>query len=195
QMTPPAELWIALGSWLSLIVIGVVAVAPVIARRATQPFVMPDRAVASAGDDGVLPHIPEIGSGESRHTAAALNRLSDRLRTTMESRMRLVAAAGHDLRTPMTRMRLRAEFLPDEERDDWLADLDELDKIADSAIRLVREEGSINDATTVDLKALTEATVEELDAAALPATLDAAEPAWVKASPLSLKRALRNLIS
>lgn len=54
--------------------------------------------------------------------------------------MRLVAAAGYDLRTPMTRMRLRAEFLPDEEREKWLKDLDELDRIADRAIRLVREE-------------------------------------------------------
>ena len=54
--------------------------------------------------------------------------------------MRLVAAAGHDLRTPMTRLRLRAEFLPEEDRALWLADLDELDRIADSAIGLVREE-------------------------------------------------------
>ncbi|TIX74232.1 MAG: two-component sensor histidine kinase, partial [Mesorhizobium sp.] len=70
-----------------------------------------------------------------------LNQLSSRLKTAMESRMRLVAAAGHDLRTPMTRMRLRAEFLAgNEEREKWLHDLDELDRIADSAIRLVREE-------------------------------------------------------
>ena len=55
--------------------------------------------------------------------------------------MRLLAAAGHDLLTPITRMRLRAEFVEnDEERNLWLADLDELQRIADSAILLVREE-------------------------------------------------------
>lgn len=77
--------------------------------------------------------LPETGPPETRATALALNRLSARLKSAMESRMRQVAAAGHDLRTPMTRMRLRAEFIEDDtDREKWLADLAELDTTADS---------------------------------------------------------------
>ena len=79
--------------------------------------------------------IPEAGPAEVRATARALNRLTTNLKAAMESRMRLVAAAGHDLRTPITRMRLRAEFLPDDDRPAWLRDLDELRHIADSSIQ------------------------------------------------------------
>ena len=192
---PPPQLWLALGGWLLLVVIGVAAVALITARRVTQPFDILERAVNSVGPDGVLPTIPETGSGEARHTAAVLNRLSDRLKAAMNSRMRLVAAAGHDLRTPMTRMRLRAEFLPDEERTSWLADLDELELIADSAIRLVREEGGGEDKVQVDLAALVAETVDELSASNLPVTLEAAEPGIVSAGPLALRRALRNLMT
>jgi signal transduction histidine kinase len=189
------SLWLALVSWLTLVVIGVVVVALVMAQRATRPFVIVEQAIASVGMDGVLPHMPEIGSGEARQMAASLNRLSDRLKASMESRMRLVAAAGHDFRTPMTRMRLRAEFLDDEERASWIADLDELEAIADSAIRLVREESAGEDRQSVSVDTLVRETVDELSAARLPVALTAAAPATVNAGPLSLKRALRNLIT
>ena len=193
-MGPPRELWFALGAWLSLVVLGVVAVALWMARRVTRPFALLEHAVASVGPDGVLPHTPEVGSREARQTAVALNSLSDRLRSAMESRMRLVAAAGHDLRTPMTRMRLRAEFLPGEDRQAWLDDLDELDAIADSAIRLVKEEGAGEDRRPVALDVLLGETVEELTSAGLPVVLTGATPLTVVAGPLGLRRALRNLI-
>ncbi|WP_368735478.1 histidine kinase dimerization/phospho-acceptor domain-containing protein, partial [Serratia marcescens] len=84
-------------------------------------------AVTAVSADGTLPHVPETGSQEVRATAQTINRLSERLKTATESRMRLIAAAGHDMRTPMTRMRLRAEFLPDDpDRQKWLNDLEEL---------------------------------------------------------------------
>jgi signal transduction histidine kinase len=105
-----------------------------------QPLALLESAVEQVGPDGALPILPERGPAEVRATAKALNSLSSRLKRAMESRMRLVAAAGHDLRTPITRMRLRAEFVgDDEERARWLTDLDELERIADSAILLVRE--------------------------------------------------------
>ena len=126
---------------LALIVVGAAAVSHL--RRDQDdpaPCASSTRRSPPSGRDGLPAHVPEDGPAEVRATAAALNRLTARVRAAMESRMRLVAAAGHDLRTPMTRMRLRAEFLPEEERETWLKDLAELDRIADSAIRLVREE-------------------------------------------------------
>jgi signal transduction histidine kinase len=192
---PPPELAFAAAAWLTLFVIGIVIVALTMAYRVTRPFVMLDEAVRSVGPDGVLPHTPEVGSGEARRTAAALNALSDRLRAAMESRMRLVAAAGHDFRTPMTRMRLRAEFLPPEDRDAWLADLDELDAIADSAIKLVQEEGTGDDRKPLALEQLVRETVAELQVAKLPVTLGRLDSVSVLAGPLALRRALRNLIT
>jgi signal transduction histidine kinase len=191
----PGGLWAVLGGWLALVVAGVVAVALVMARRVTHPFVVLERAIASVGPDGLVPPLPETGSGEARQTAAALNRLSDRVKTAMESRMRLVAAAGHDLRTPMTRMRLRAEFLSEEERASWLSDIDELEAIAESAIRLVREEGAGDDRADVRLDDLLGECVDELRDAGLEVRLDGAVPARVLAGPLALKRALRNLLT
>jgi len=196
SMPPPASLWLALTVWMAAIVLGVGALALVMARRVTQPFNILERAVSSVGPDGILPHIPEkTGSGEARHTAVVLNRLSERLRESMESRMRLVAAAGHDLRTPMARMRLRAEFLPEEDRASWIGDLDELEQMADSAIHLVREEGTSEDQTRIDLDALVLETIAELTLAKLPVRLEEASPAIVMAAPLSLRRALRNLFT
>ena len=109
--------------------------------------------------------------------------------------MRLVAAAGHDFRTPMTRMRLRAEFLPAEDQDAWLADLDELDAIADSAIKLVQEEGTGDDRKPLMLEQLVRETVAELQVAHLPVTLGRLDSVSVMAGPLALRRALRNLIT
>lgn len=192
---PPPQLWFGLLAWLTLVVVGVTGVALVVARRVTQPFSMLERAVASVGPDGTLPRVPETGGSEARRMAAALNALSERLKAAMESRMRLVAAAGHDLRTPMTRMRLRAEFLPDDDRASWLNDLDELDAIADSAIRLVKEEGAGEDHVAVELGAVASEVARELTEAGLPISTGEIVPASVLAGPLALRRALRNLMT
>jgi signal transduction histidine kinase len=112
----------------------------------------------------------------------------------MESRMRLVAAAGHDLRTPMTRMRLRAEFLDDADREKWLADLEELDHIADSAIRLVHEQIEDGKGEAVRLDQLVSDVITELRELQLNVSAMTTEPVEVMGKPLSLKRAIRNLL-
>ena len=193
--TPPQRAgWAVLIGWMVAIVLGATAIALVIASRLTRPLQMIETAIASVGVDGVLPPLPETGSAEVRATAGALNRLSARLKNAMESRMRLVAAAGHDLRTPMTRMRLRAEFLDEDERQNWLNDLDELDRIADSAIRLVREEVDESEREPVPLDELVRRLTTELAAQGRAVTVGTLEPALVSAAPLALSRALRNLM-
>jgi signal transduction histidine kinase len=184
-----------LAAYLTVVVLGSIAVAILAANKIVSPLRMLEAAIASVGPDGEILHIDEKGPVEVRATARALNRLSSRLKTSMESRMRLVAAAGHDLRTPMTRMRLRAEFLPPEEQETWLKDLEELDRIADSAIRLVREEVSDQTAEAgVPLGALVAEIGEELRELGLAVDWQASSDILVEGRPLALKRALRNLI-
>lgn len=205
DLRPPPGRWRVLTLWLALIAIGSGGVALYAAWLVVRPLRLLEDAAARIGSDGILAHIPETGAGEIRATARALNQLSARLQRAMESRMRLVAAAGHDLRTPMTRMRLRAEFIEDEEeRAKWLADLEELDLIADSAIRLVREEaggnsgaagdGSGAGAELVRLDRLLAEIVENLAPMRYRVEVGALPALSVRAGPLALKRAVQNLV-
>ncbi|TZG34177.1 ATP-binding protein [Agrobacterium sp. B1(2019)] len=198
HMGPPPGGWKIFGMWIGLIILGSAAVSIFAASKITRPLDMLENAAASIGPDGSLPHLPEIGPGEIRATARALNELATRLKAAMESRMRLVAAAGHDLRTPMTRMRLRAEFIENgEERAKWLADLEELDAIADSAILLVREEVRQDSIQTIDIGRLLSEIVSDVSGLGHAGSLVFIEPEaamTIKAAPLALKRALRNLI-
>lgn len=192
---PPSDWLYILGGWMLLIVLGSLAISFFIASKITRPLELLEGAVERIGKDGLLSQIPEEGSREVRATAHTLNRLSRRLRSALESRMRLVAAAGHDLRTPMTRMRLRAEFITsDEDRAKWLSDLEELDSIADSAIGLVREEISDSGPELIRLDLMIELITEELAKLDFSIKLDHAVHASVPANPMALKRALRNLV-
>jgi signal transduction histidine kinase len=195
DLPPQRKPWYGLLKWLALITVGVTAIAVFTAHRMVQPLVLLESAVQSVGPDAILPLLPERGPAEVRATARALNSLSSRLRKAIESRMRLLAAAGHDLRTPITRMRLRAEFVEDdEERSLWLSDLDELERIADSAILLVREESGKAAPETVWLDRLVADVAGELKNQNLDVTVTEAQPVSVRANRLGLARALRNLM-
>lgn len=194
-LPPQGVPWYALLRWLALITVGATAVAVFASNRMVRPLVFLENAVASVGPDGIMPELPERGPAEVRATARALNSLSARLKRSMESRMRLVAAAGHDMRTPITRMRLRAEFLPeDEDREKWLNDIDELERIADSAILLVREETGGDAPERIRLDDLVESICKELGEQKYDVTFTNGHPVTVLASQLKLNRALRNLI-
>ena len=196
DLRPPRTQWLIFASWLAMIAAGAAVVSVVAAHRITGPLRLLEAAADRIGPDGLLEPLPDTGLPETRATARALNRLSARLKSAMESRMRLVAAAGHDLRTPMTRMRLRAEFIEDEtEREKWLADLTELDTIADSAIRLVRDEVSAEPIQTLRLDSMLADITAELSAQSRPARLATPLPlAEIRAQPVALSRALRNLV-
>lgn len=195
SLAPPEGRAQALAIWLGLIVLGSAVIALHTARILTRPLDVLDATAAQIGEQGTFHLIPETGPVETRAAANALNRLQASLRQAMESRMRLVAAAGHDLRTPMTRMRLRAEFVEDEgERVRWLADLAELEAIADSAIGLVREETVQDEREAIRLDRLVESIAAEMADCGQRMTLGVLAPLTITAGRLSLTRALRNLM-
>lgn len=181
--------------WLSIFTFGATAVAIFVANRMVKPLVLLEKAIESVGPDALLPELPVSGPAEVRVAARALNSLSSRLKTAMESRMRLVAAAGHDLRTPITRMRLRAEFVENtDDRAMWLNDIDELARIADSAIQLVREESGRSKPEYVELDRLIADLASDLNAMSYDVTLTCNAAAVVRADRVGLNRAFRNLI-
>ena len=193
--SPPGGAWFALGSWMSLIIAGAVAIALGVAHRIARPLALLETVAATISPNGQMAVLPETGPAEVKATARALNRLTANLKAAMESRMRLVAAAGHDLRTPITRMRLRAEFLPDHEKSAWLGDLDELRRIADSSIQLVHEQVEGKSDESVRLDDLTKAVVEELTGTGLAIELVGSAPVLIRAAPLAITRVLRNLLT
>lgn len=184
-----------LTAYLTLVALGVVGVAVYASAVMLRPLRLLEETTAAISADGKIPKIRETGPIELRTTARTINRLAARLNAAISSRMRLVAAAGHDMRTPLTRMRLRAEFVSDpEERALWLKDLEELDQIADSAIRLLREEVGPSLSEAIALDPLLKDLVHELVEIGLPVRLGQIEAVRLLAAPFALKRALRNLI-
>ena len=172
-----------------------ITISLVVANMVFRPLSIFQKAVSSIGPDGIIPHFDEQGLGENLEAIRVLNRLSDKSRDALESRMRLVAAAGHDLRTPMTRMRLRTEFMEPEDQAKWLKDIEELELIAESAISLVREETAREDHEPVELSEVVARVVSDLNEIGLKVRIKVKEDVMVYGCAASLKRAIENLTS
>jgi signal transduction histidine kinase len=191
---PKGGILVALAGWILLVTVGTVGVAVWFAYRITRHLSALERVAATIDADGVVPLLPETGPAELKATARALNTMTAKLKSAAESRMRLVAAAGHDLRTPMTRMRLRAEFLDEDDRALWLNDLEELDRIADSAIQLVREETQREKIQLLRVDEIITEICRDLASMKASVTVLKMEVVTISSAPLALTRAVRNLV-
>lgn len=109
---------------------------------AAESFSLDDKAAA----------LPERGPEEVRAVAKAFNRMRDRIRALVADRTRMLAALGHDLRTPITRLRLRSEFIADAEmRGQMLRDLDQMKRMTEGVLPFLRDGQQRPAATCVDL--------------------------------------------
>ena len=109
--------------------------------------------------------------------------------------MQMVAAISHDLRTPITRLKLRAEFIEETvEREKMLRDLDEMEAMIKETLALSREDANPEPRAKVDLAALLADSVEGMEHVALEIDPALKASAFLEAQPIALKRALVNLI-
>lgn len=191
----PGLLTLFLGMTLAAALLAVWAV-----RRLTAPV----RALAAAAerlgrDVNAAPPLPEDGPSEVALAAAAFNRMAARIRRFVDDRTFLLAAIGHDLRTPITRLKLRAELLDDDEqRNKWLADLDELEGMVAATLAFSRDVAASEPAVRLDLAELVRTVLDEATDAR-PALADQVayagpEHLAVVGRPVALKRALTNLV-
>ncbi|TCO82807.1 signal transduction histidine kinase [Plasticicumulans lactativorans] len=163
-------------------------------RWLTQPLSAVARAARDLGRDLWHPPLPEDGATEIAATAHAFNRMQERLQGYLDDRARLFSAISHDLKTPITRLRLRAELLPDERlRDKFVADLDELNLMVQGALQSVKDTDIHENPEPVDVAAVLAHLGEDLDLRGRAFTLSGqAQP--LRARPLALRRCLANLI-
>ncbi len=168
-------------------------------RRLTGPVATLAEAAERLGRDVNATPLPEGGPDEVARAAVAFNTMASRIRRFVQDRTFLLTAIGHDLRTPITRLKLRAEFIDDDElRDKFLADLDELDTMVSATLAFGRDTAGTEPAVSLDLGALLRTVLDELSDARPDAAdrmvFTGAEHMTVHGRPVSLKRAFANLI-
>ncbi len=182
---------------VSLVLSGfaVAGVGVLAARRLSRPMRRLAKAADGLGRGEDVADLAEEGPDEARRTIAAFNRMHGRLDRFMRDRTAMLAAISHDLRTPITSLRLRAELVEDAEaRAKIVETLDEMREMTEATLAFLREEAAADDSRPVDIAALLDSIAEDLRELGLAVAMAPAERTVLACRPAALRRALRNLI-
>ena len=164
-------------------------------RRAAAPLSMFGEAAERLGRNVDAPPLPVRGPLEVEQAALAFNLMQERLQKFIRDRTQMLAAISHDLRTPLTRLRLRAELIEDDEQQKkTIADLDDMQRMIEAALSFARNEANIEKPAALDLAALLQTVCEEAADAGASAKYLGPEHATCFARPTALKRAFANLV-
>lgn len=196
RRTVTPDIWsdVATGSVLtSLIMVALVAF--YISRRMSRPL----RALADGADrlgrgESVAPLPNNVGPEEVRRATQAFNAMGERIRRFVDDRTRMLAAVSHDLRTPITNLRLRVELLEEgETKARMLETLDELRSTVEAALAFSREEVG-EEAVKADLATLVESVCDDFADTGQPVFFAGAPRLALVCRTNSLRRAVRNLV-
>jgi len=165
-------------------------------RQTTRPVESLARAVARFGDDLDAAPLPPGGPREIRELSAAFNTMRGRIRGLVDERTRMLAAIAHDLRTYLTRLTLRAEFIADPgQRTKAAQDLAEMAQLLDDTLLFARQEAGRGDgARPVDLRRELETLVALRAEMGQALTLAPGPAVSALVSPVALRRMLNNLV-
>ena len=193
-LRPPGWGWLAIASTLGT-VLAMALCAFFIARRVSGPLQQLAEAAAQLGRGEAGPPLAEdLGPEEVRRTAQAFNAMGTRIRRYVDDRTRMLAAVSHDLRTPITSLRLRVELLEDGETKTRMREtLDELAQTAEATLAFSRDEAG-EQRRVVDLASLVESVCSDVADLGHPVVCDPGERLPASCRPASLRRAIRNLV-
>ncbi|WP_407519793.1 ATP-binding protein [Methylobacterium oryzisoli] len=165
------------------------------ARALTAPLARLAGAAEAFGTGMDLAPLPEKGPEEVLAVSRALDRMRRRVKGLIDDRTHMLAAISHDLRTPITRLRLRAEFLEDEGlRAQFLRDLDQMNALVEAALSFVRDGRTREGLALIDLASLVQTVCDGFADVGEAVRAEALRPALVRGAPDELQRALTNLI-
>jgi signal transduction histidine kinase len=165
-------------------------------RRVTLPLTRFAEAADRLGADVMsAPPLPETGPADLRRATAAFNRMQERLKRLVADRTQMVAALSHDLRTALTRLQLRAEFIADPEQQRKAeGDLDDMRAMLEQTLSLTREEVDAEPIAPIDLASLVQSLCDDLADAGQKVAYSGPDRLTFACRRGAVKRALANLI-
>ena len=195
---PPPALFspqFMMGNWLVLLVI----VLPAALIWGIVSVSRPLRRFADAAEefsiDGPYAPLPETGPEEIQVAARALNTMRNRIAIMTADRTRMLSAVGHDLRTPVTRMRLRAEFIEDEDiRAGQLRDLARMETMIDNTLSYLRDGQAPGARAPNDLASLMQTLIDDYADLESEVGLTAPERLVATIEPDAFRRMIENLV-
>jgi len=188
----PRRIFVELG----LLTLALAAVLFVMARATTRPLTELARAAEAVGRGERSAPLRETGARELRDATRAFNAMQERLHRYLDSRTRVLAAMSHDLRTPLTRLKLRVETLDDDAlRERFNADLDEMQRMVTGALNLFRGMNHDEPLQSVSVGELVAELQRELAEVGTRIEIAGDNPAPLDARPAALKRCLSNLLT
>lgn len=164
-------------------------------RRITGPLRRLSGAAEGVGLDSAVPEMPRAGPREVRTLTDALTRMHGRLSAMVSERTQMLAALGHDLRSPLTALRVRAEMVDDDEtRERMVVILDEMQEMVDTTLAFARGVSPDHPAEPVDLSALVFELANEVSEAGPSVHVVGPSHIVRPLSPVPMRRAFRNLL-
>lgn len=186
------------GPWMMTLLFAVISVTLLglwAARALTAPLSSFARAAESFSLNGASAPLPERGPEEIRSVARALNRMRERITGLIDDRTRMLAAISHDLRTPITRMRLRCEFIEDEtHRSRMLDDLDQMRSMLESVLSFLRNDRKLESMTLADVASTLQLITDQFGDIGRKIAYDGPAHAMATVRPDDLHRSVTNLV-
>lgn len=164
-------------------------------RRITRPLRDLTQAADQLGRGETVEPLKLSGPYDVKKAMISFNTMNERLMRFMQERSSMLAAVSHDLRTPITSLKLRAELLEDETTQAaFLTTLDEMQSIADSTLTFLRDDAYCEAAQSVDLTALVSSLCEDLAMQGYSVAFNEGKEIYYTCRIVALKRALNNLL-
>ncbi|CRL47417.1 MULTISPECIES: ATP-binding protein [unclassified Pseudomonas] len=190
---------VPLSPWLPFVLLGqlalLIACTWLAVRIAIRPLTRLAQAVETLDPNTHAVHLDEQGPTEVAHAAKAFNAMQARIAAYLKERMQLLAAISHDLQTPITRMKLRAEFMDDSvEKDKLWNDLGEMEHLVREGVAYARSiHGSTEESRRTDMDSFLDSLVFDYQDMGKDVQLGGKSEAVIDTRPHALRRVLVNL--
>ncbi|MGE0179676.1 MAG: sensor histidine kinase [Sphingomonas sp.] len=197
-VTPRPNPWAAVRPLVATLLTYLIILAAMIwiARRLGRPL----RDLAGAAERfhgrGEAPRVEPRGPADLNRAILAFNAMSARVGAMLDEKDRMLGAIGHDLRTPLASLRIRAETVePDEDRVAMIATIEEMSAMLDDTLALARSGRAVEELRVVDIAALADTVVEEYRALGADVALEEGANGSATVQSRLLRRAVRNLVA